>query len=195
MSYEHNVLKNFFLNEEYSNALFQKVLERSLEGHPELSDKILRRAWRRRVTETDHDINDIYTTIENGDWDIGVETERNILMYTSDSRDFYEKYGDFHSERGVTFCSEDEPEELMITYDLGGDGTTLCVDVLEELGEEYPHILRDIKNKIPDDDEDGETRYVLLVDRCTVESCDWEDLVDIFDQHDIVLVSFKELMQ
>ena len=61
------------------------------------------------------------------------------------------------------------------------------------LGEEYPYILRDIERKIPDDD-DPSHRYALVVDKCDVESCSWEDLVDIFESHEIALVSFKEIM-
>jgi hypothetical protein len=194
MSYEHNYLKNLFLGDEYANALFQKVMEKSMYTEPEFSDKILRRAWARKEIETDHDINDVYTIIENDEWDIGIETSRNICMYASESKEFYKKFGDFHSEHGISFCSEDDPKELMITHDLGGEGTTLCVDVCKSLGEEYPYVIRDMERKIPDDTDDS-CKYVLIVEECSVESCDWEDLVDIFDQHDITLVSFKELMQ
>lgn len=195
MSYKHNYLKNLFLSDAYANALFQKVMERD-SVPPKFTEKTLRRAWKNRALETDHDLNEIVATIENGEWDIGVETVRNILVYSTDSTGhFVENYGDFYTDGPVSFVVEDDDlEELMITYDLGGEcGSTLCVDVCPHLGEEYPHVLRDLERKIPDVD-DPSYKYVLLVDECTVESCDWEDLVDIFDQHDIVLVSFKELM-
>ena len=194
MSFKHNYLKNLFLSDAYANALFQKVMERDIES-PKFTDKTLRRAWKNRDLETDHDLNEIVATIENGEWDIGVDTTRNILVYSTDScGNFIENYGDFHSNGNVSFVMEDDDlEELMITRDLGGDGSSLFVDVCPYLGEEYPHVLRDLKRKIPDS-EDSSHKYVLLVDECSVESCEWEDLVDIFDQHDIVLVSFKELM-
>lgn len=193
MSFKHNYLKNLFLSDAYANALFQKVMERD-SAPPTLSDKTLRRAWKHRVVETDHDLNEIVATIENGDWDIGIETTRNILVYSSNKvGDFVDVYGDFHTEKGYSFSVEDDDgDELMITYDVGGsDETSMNVDVCPNLGEEYPFVLRAMKRKIPPDDDQI---YVLLVDECTVKSCDWKDLVDIFDQHDIALVSFKELI-
>src|SRR5210317_452086 len=193
MSYNHNYLKNLFLSESYANALFQLGMERNAAEEPEFSDKILRRLWKKKEPEVDHDINDSAVTIENGEWYLGIETERRVCIYTCESKDFRKKYGDFYSEQGITFCSEDDPEEVVITQNFGPDDMTLCVDVCPHLGEEYPHIIREMEHKIPDDDENY--RYVLLVDECTVESCEWEDLVDIFDQHDITLCSFKELMQ
>lgn len=194
MSYEHNYLKNLFLSESYANALYQFVIERDSFEEPKFSDKILRRLWKKKEPETDHDINDICTTIEYGDWDIGIEAEGQVCMYTSESKEFCEKYGDFHTEEGVTFCSEDDPTEVVITRNIGPGDITVCVDVCPNLGEEYPHILRDMERKIPDDD-DLSYKYVLLIDECSVESCEWAELVDIFDQHDITLCSFKELMQ
>lgn len=193
MSYKHNYLKNLFLSESYANALFQLVMERNAAEEPTFSDKILRRLWKKKEPEVDHDINDIVATIEYGEWDLGINTDRRVCVYTSESKDFEKKYGDFHNEQGITFCSEDDPEEIVITQNFGPEEMTLCVDVCPHLGEEYPHVLRDLERKIPDDDEDY--RYVLLVDECTVESCEWEDLVEIFEQHDITLCSFKELMQ
>lgn len=195
MSYEHNHLKNLFLSESMSNSLFQLVLERGQLDEPKFSDKVLNKLWKRKEPETEHDINDIYTTIEYDEWDIGIDTERSACVYVSESKDFYKKFGDVHAQGAITFCIEDdETDEVVITHDIAAEGLTLCVDVCPHLGEEYPHVLRDIERKIPEDD-DERYRYVLLVDECSVQSCEWEDLVEIFEQHDIILVSFKELMQ
>ena len=195
MSYEHNHLKNLFLSDSFANALFQTVLEREQYDEPKFADKVLKKVWKRKEQETEHDLNDIYTTIEYDEWDIGIETERCLCVYTSKCKDFYKKYGDVHSQDGITFCTEDDPNEIVITQDVGrGEGLTLFVDVCPRLGEEYPHILRDIERKIPQDDDETH-KYVLVVDECSVQSCEWEDLVDIFDRHDIALISFKELMQ
>lgn len=195
MSYKHNCLKNLFLDESITNSLYQLVLERTRIGEPTFTNKTLNKLWKNKEQDTEHDINDVYTTIEYEEWDIGIEAERQVLVYTSESKDFQKKYGDCHSEGDVTFCVEDDDtDEVVITQDLGLEPVTLCVDVLTHLGEEYPHVLRDMTRKIPDDDDETH-RYVLLVDECSVQSCVWEDLVEIFDQHDITLVSFKELVQ
>lgn len=193
MSFKHNSLKNLFLDESIANALYQLVLEREQLDEPKFTSKVLTKLWDRKEVDTDHDVNDVYATIEFGDWDIGIEADRRVLVYTSDSKDFHKKFGEYHTEGDVTFCIEDDPMEVVITQDLGPEELTLYVDVIPKLGEEYPHVLRDMKRKIPE--QDDENKYVLLVDECSVQSCVWEDLVEIFDQHDITLVSFKELMQ
>lgn len=194
MSYKHNYLKNLFLSDSYANALYQLVLERDAVDEPKFLCKTLRRLWKKKERELDHDINDIYATIEDGEWDLRIDADRRVCVYTGDSKDFHRKYEDVHTEQGVTFCVEDD-YEITMTQDHGPGEMTVCVDVCPHLGEEYPHILRDLERKIPEYDTDDSYRYALLVDECTVESCEWEDLVEIFDQHDITLCSFKELMQ
>jgi hypothetical protein len=190
MSFEHNSLKNLFLSDTYSNGLFHRVMEREASS-PKFENRTLRKLWKHREVDIDHDINDIVSIIEFDEWDLCIETERNILVYTGVSKDFRR---DFASESEVTFCADDDdPDIVMMTKDLGGEGVTIHVDVCPTLGEEYPHILRDIERKIPVDD-DPSHRYALVVDKCEVESCSWEDLVDIFETHDIALVSFKEIM-
>jgi hypothetical protein len=192
MSFEHNSLKNLFLISSYCNGLFHRVMERDVRV-PKFETRPLRRAWKNRDMDIDHDINDVVSIIEYDEWDIGVRTERNMLLYTGVCSGFQETYGDIHKEHGVTFCSDDEPDEVMMSVDVGGDGVTVFADVRPTLGEEYPYVLREIEEKITDDD-DPRYRYALVVDECTVESCAWEDLVDIFDSHDIALVSFKEIL-
>lgn len=190
MSFEHNSLKNLFLIDTYCNGLFHRVMERDLRS-PKFENRTLRKLWKHREMELDHDVNDIVSIIEYDEWDLGVRTDKNILLYSGVSHAFQREYGDVHKSRGVTFCSEDDPEDVMMSVDLGGDGVTIHVDVVTTLGEEYPHVLRELEQKIPDDSGD---KYALVVDECTVESCSWEDLVDIFDSHDIALVSFKEIL-
>jgi|SRR6056300_402573 hypothetical protein len=192
MAFEHNSLKNLFLIDTYCNGLFHRVMERDADV-PKFENRILRKAWKNREMDLEHDLNDIFSIIEFDEWDVGVRTERNILLYTGVSRDFQKKYGDFHKESGVAFCSDDDPDDVMMSLDLGGEGVTMHVDVCPTLGEEYPRVLRELVRKIPDD-MDASCRYVLVVDECTVESCCWEDLVDIFDSHEIALVSFKEIL-
>jgi len=192
MSFEHNSLKNLFLSDTYSNGLFHRVMERELTN-PKFEDRTLRKLWKHREMDTEHDINDIISIIEFDEWDVGIETDRNILVYSGVSKDFSDNYGDFHREEGITFCSDDDPEDIMMTAEIEGEGVTIHVDVCQTLGEEYPHILRDMERKIPDDDDETH-RYALVVDKCEVESCSWEDLVDIFASHDIQLVSFKEIV-
>lgn len=189
MSFEHNSLKNLFLSDAYSNGLFHRVMEHD-ECVPKFEDRLLRKIWKHRDMDVDHDMNDIVSIIEFDEWDIGIETERNILVYSGVSNDFEDTYGDHHQANGVTFYSEDG--DVTMTHNLGGEGVVIHVDVCPVLGEEYPHVLRDIERKIPDDDDENH-RYALVVDKCEVESCSWEDLVDIFASHDIALVSFKEI--
>jgi hypothetical protein len=192
MAFEHNSLKNLFLIDTYCNGLFHRVMERDAPV-PKFENRTLRKAWKNREMDLEHDLNDILSIIEFDEWDVGVRTERNILLYTGVSRDFQKKYGDVHKASGVAFCSDDDPDDLMMSLDLGGEGVTMHVDVCPTLGEEYPRVLRELVRKIPDD-MDASCRYVLVVDECTVESCSWEDLVDIFDSHEIALVSFKEIL-
>lgn len=195
MAFEHNSLKNLFLINAYCNGLFHRVMERDVHVS-KFETRALRRAWKNRDMDIDHDINEVLSIIEYDEWDIGVRTERNILLYSGVCPDFQTTYGDIHKERGVTFCSDDEPDDVMMSVDLGGDGVTILADVRPTLGEEYPHVIRQIEEKIPDDEDDDDSRYryALVVDECTVGSCSWEDLVNIFDSHDIALVSFKEIL-
>lgn len=193
MSYKHNYLKNLFLSDSYANALYQLVLERGVVDVPKFQCKTLRRLWKNRESELDHDINDIYTTIESNEWDLRIDADRSVCVYIGESLDFEDKYEEVHAEQGVTFCTEDG--YVIMTHDQGSEELVLFVDVCPTLGEEYPHILRDMERKIPKDYPDDSYRYVLLVNECTVESCEWEDLVEIFDEHDITLCSFKEMMQ
>jgi hypothetical protein len=193
MSFEHNSLKNLFLSDVYSNGLFHRVMEREI-ATPKFEDRNLRKIWKNREMDPDHDVNDIVSVIEFDEWDVGIETSRNFLVYSGVSKEFQEIYGDtFQSETGVTFCSDDDPEDVMMTLDVGGEGVTIHVDVCPTLGEEYPHVLREIERKIPEDCDETH-RFALVVDKCEVESCSWEDLVDIFESHDIALVSFKEIL-
>jgi hypothetical protein len=191
MTFEHNSLKNLFLIDAYCNGLFHRVMERDA-CVPKFDTRTLRRVWKNRDMDIDHDLNDIVSIIEYDEWDLAVRTDRSILLYTGESSDFQDVYGDMYKQHGVTFCSDDDPVDLMMSLDLGGDGVTIHADVLETLGEEYPRVLRELEAKIPDD-EPGH-RYALVVDECEVESCSWEDLVDIFDSHNIALVSFKEIL-
>jgi hypothetical protein len=190
MSFEHNSLKNLFLLDTYCNGVFHEVMGRDLHV-PKFENRTLRKLWKQREADLDHDLNDVVSIIEYDDWDVGVRTESNMLLYTGVSKTFEQEYGDLHKEHGVTFCSEDDPEDVMMSVDLGGDGVTIHVDVMTTLGEEYPRVIRELEQKIPEDSDD---KYALVVDECTVESCSWEDLVNIFDSHDIALMSFKEIL-
>jgi len=163
------------------------------EQVPRFDDRILRKIWKHREMDTDHDMNDIVSIVEFDEWDVGISTERNILVYTGNAGDFEDLYGEFHRSNGVTFCCEEDADDVMMTHELPNEPVTIHVDVRPVLGEEYPYVLRDIERKIPDED-DASHRYALVVDKCEVESCSWEDLVDIFESHDIALVSFKEIM-
>ena len=192
MSFEHNSLKNLFLLDSYCNGLFHRVMERDVST-PIFAKRKLRKAWKTREMDLDHDLNDITSIIEWDEWDVGVHTERNILLYTGVCPGFKGEFGDINRDGGVTFCCDDEDDDVMMSVDLDGEGLTINVDVLTTLGEEYPRILRGICEKMDEDEDEGE-RYALVVDQCTVESCSWEDLVDIFDSHGIALVSFKEIL-
>jgi hypothetical protein len=191
MSFIHNNLKNNFLDDDFAKEYLDEVLGAIFE-EPTFRLKTLQKIVDHSEVLVNHEMNVLETVIETPPWDVTINAHSTHRVFvTTDEvmiQKFLNKFEDGYTEIGETFFEYMEDEGKLYITLRGDEPIKLKIDCLVTLGEEYPSVIGEVLHKKCEDDV-----VSIFVGKCTVESCTWDDLKDLFGRHGIYLVHIKDM--
>lgn len=191
MSFVHNNLKNNFLDDDFAKEYLDEVLSDMFED-PTFRLKTLQKIVDQSEVLVNHEMNVLETVVETPPWDVTITAHSTHRVYVTDNEamieKFLNKFEDGYTEVGDTFFEYMEDEGKLYVTLRSDEPIGLKIDCLVTLGEEYPSVIREVLRKKHEDEVPS-----ILVGKCTVESCTWDELKDLFVRHGIYLVHIKDM--
>lgn len=191
MSFVHNNLKNNFLYDDFAKEFLDEVLSDMFED-PTFRLKTLQKIVDQSEVLVNHEMNVLETVVETAPWDVTINAHSTHRVYVTDNdvmiEKFLNKFEDGYTEVGDTFFEYMEDEGKLYVTLRNDEPIALKIDCLVSLGEEYPSVIQEVLHN-----KRGDEVASILVGKCTVQSCTWDELKDLFSRHGIYLVHIKDM--